>query len=114
MPIIAFITWVSKIIHVSYYLFKLTPPRPTFSQDMTPAEREVMQTHAAYWSSLADKGVAIVVGPVAEPVGTWGVAIVEIADQAAARALADNDPVSTSELAFKYEIFPMPRAILRK
>jgi uncharacterized protein YciI len=99
---------------MSYYLFKLTPPRPTFPQDMTPTEREVMQAHGAYWSVLADKGIAIVVGPVADPAGAWGVAIVEVADEAAARALADSDPVTTSWLAFQYDIFPMLRALLRK
>jgi uncharacterized protein YciI len=99
---------------MSYYLFKLTSPRPTFPQDMTPPEREVMHAHCAYWSSLADQGRAIVVGPVSDPAGAWGVAIVEVTDQAAARALADNDPVSMSELAFQYDIFPMLRAILRK
>lgn len=99
---------------MSYYLFKLTPPRSTFPQDMTPAEREVMQAHSAYWSTLANKGVAIVVGPVADPAGAWGVAIVEVADEAAARGLAQSDPVTTSGLAFQYDIFPMPQALLRK
>lgn len=99
---------------MSYYLFKLTPPRPTFPQDMTPAEREVMQAHSVYWSALANKGVAIVVGPVADPAGAWGVAVVEVADEAAARALADSDPVTTSGLAFQYDILPMLQALLRK
>ena len=99
---------------MSYYLFKLTPPRPTFPQDMTPAEGEVMQAHGAYWSTLANNGVAIVVGPVADPAGAWGVAVVEVADEAAARTLADKDPVTMSGLAFKYDIFPMLQALLRK
>ena len=99
---------------MSYYLFKLTPPRPTFPQDMAPAEREVMQAHSAYWFTLADKGMAIVVGPVADPAGAWGVAIVEVADEAAAHGLAESDPVTTSGLAFQYDIFPMPQALLRK
>ena len=99
---------------MSYYLFKLTPPRPTFPQDMTPAERNVMQAHGVYWSALAEKGVAIVVGPVADPACAWGVAVVEVADEPAARALADSDPVSTSGLKFQYDIFSMPRAVLRK
>jgi uncharacterized protein len=99
---------------VNYYFFKLTPPRPTFSQDMAASEQEVMQAHVAYWSSLADKGVAIVVGPVADPAGTWGVAIVEVSDEGAARALVENDPVSTSGLSFGYDVFPMMRALVRK
>ena len=99
---------------MSYYLFKLTPPRPTFPQDMTPAEREVMQAHSAYWSALAEKRVAIVVGPVVDPAGVWGVAVIEVVDEAAARALADSDPVARSGLAFHYDIFPMLQALLRK
>jgi uncharacterized protein YciI len=99
---------------MSYFLFKLTPPRPTFPQDMTPVERDVMQAHSAYWSALANKGIAIVVGPVADPAGAWGVAVVEVADETAARALADSDPVTKSGLAFQYDIFPMLQALLRK
>ena len=99
---------------MSYYLLKLTPPRPTFSQDMTPTEREIMQAHVAYWSSWADKRVAVIFGPVADPEGTWGVGIIEVADQAEVRALTGNDPVNTSGLGFKYDVFPMPQAISRK
>jgi len=57
---------------MSYYLFKLTPPRPTFPQDMTPAELEVMQAHSAYWSALANKGVAIVSAPLPTPAADGG------------------------------------------
>ena len=55
-PSTILVVLASKMIRVNYFLFRLTPPRPTFSQDMTSAEREVMQTHGAYWSSLADRG----------------------------------------------------------
>jgi uncharacterized protein YciI len=99
---------------MSYCLFKLTPPRPTFSEDMNANEREVMQAHGAYWSSLAAARLAIFVGPVADPAGTWGVAIIEAADQPAARAIADKDPVNASGLAFRYDVFPVPKALLRE
>ncbi len=30
-----------------YYALKLIPPRPTFAQDMTPEERNIMQQHCS-------------------------------------------------------------------
>lgn len=43
------------------FSYKL-PPRPTFVQDMTEAERKAMEEHATYWKDLTDKGIAIVFG----------------------------------------------------
>ncbi|MGD0550874.1 MAG: YciI family protein [Candidatus Bathyarchaeia archaeon] len=59
---------------------------------MTEAEREVMQEHVLYWTGLADRGTAIVFGPVLDPKGTWGVAIVQVEDEAELRAILTNDP----------------------
>ncbi len=52
------------------FLCKLIPPRPTFVQDMTEAERNVMQEHAIYWKGLIDRRIAIVFGPVLDPKGS--------------------------------------------
>ena len=52
------------------FLFKLIAPRPTFAQDMMEAERKVMQEHVVYWKGLADRGVAVVFGPVLDPKGS--------------------------------------------
>jgi hypothetical protein len=42
------------------FAFKLISPRPTFAHDMTPAEKKVMVEHVAYWTSLREKGIAVV------------------------------------------------------
>jgi hypothetical protein len=42
------------------------------------------------------------------------VAIVEVEDEADARALAANDPTIKSDRNFKFEIYSMPIAVLRK
>jgi len=55
----------------SRFLYKLIPPRPTFVQDMTDAERKVKQDHATYWKGLIDDGIAIVFGLVLDPGGAW-------------------------------------------
>jgi len=88
-------------------LCKLIPPRPTFAQDMTEVERKIMQEHV-YWKDLSDRRVAIIFGPVLDPKGIWGVAIVEVASKPEAHILGRNDPVVQAG------IYSMPGAILRK
>ena len=56
-------------------------PRPT------EAERHLMGQHVAYWSVLATNGTAIVFGPVADPQGGYGVAVIQASDEAAMREL---------------------------
>jgi uncharacterized protein YciI len=95
------------------HLCKLLPPRPSFPADITAEEAGLMQEHAAYWRTVAGKGEALVVGPVLDPTGNWGVAIVDVSDTAAASALTEQDPVIRSGSGFRYEIYPIPQAILR-
>jgi uncharacterized protein YciI len=96
-----------------YFLYKLIPPRPTFAQDMTAEERAIMQEHSTYWTNLADEDIAIAVGPVADPAGTWGLGIIEVGTEAEAQKIRDSDPATKSNRGFKSEIFAMPRLILR-
>ena len=65
---------------MGYFFFKLVPPRSSFPQDMTEAERELMERHAAYWRSLLDKGLVLVFGPVLDPKGPYGAGIASLAD----------------------------------
>ena len=95
------------------FLFKLIAPRPSFAQDMTDQERDVMKEHVVYWKGLRDKRIAVVFGPVLDPKGVWGVAIVEAVDEASARALVPNDPVFKASLG-RIEVYPMgPGTIVR-
>src|SRR5207302_9228675 len=88
------------------FLFRLISPRPTFPMDMTESERKVMGEHVSYWTALRDKGIAIVFGPVLDPKGVWGVAVVETPDQATARALVANHPVEKTGFV-RIEIYTM-------
>jgi uncharacterized protein YciI len=96
-----------------YYFCKLIPPRPTFQQDMTEGERALMMRHVAYWTELAQRGVAVAFGPVADPSGGYGIGIVELDDEADVNELERNDPTIESGLGFKYEVRPMLQAVLR-
>lgn len=96
-----------------YFLIKLIPPRPSFAQDMTSAERELMQRHVAYWTGLAETGVALVFGPVADPSGSYGIGVVEVEEDHVAELTA-NDPVTKSGLEFKHEAYVMPQVVVAK
>jgi len=93
-------------------LCKLIPPRPTFAQDMTEVERKIMQEHVVYWKDLSDRRIAIIFGPVLDPKGTWGIAIIGVASEPEAHILVRYDPAI--QAGFTFEVYPMPGAILRK
>ena len=95
-----------------YFVYKLIPPRPTFAADMSDAEAGIMAQHAQYWQALTDRGTAVVFGPVADPAGVWGLAVVEAASEENVRALGLEDPAVTSEMA-TFEVFVMPDAVVR-
>ena len=93
---------------------RLIPPRPAFPKDMTAIESAVMQQHFAYWSRLADQGTAVVYGPVDDPKGAWGLAVVRVADEDESRTLQANDPAIQSGLGFRYDVSPMTHALSGK
>ncbi len=99
---------------MGFFLYKLIAPRPTFAQDMTDAEAQLMKVHGAYWSDLADRGIAVVFGPVLDPKGSWGLAIVEARDEGEVRAIGIDDPAIKSQFGFQFEVYPMLQVVSRK
>ncbi len=99
---------------MAFFLCKLIAPRSTFAQDMTESERKLMGEHGGYWRTLADRGVAVVFGPVMDPKGAWGLGLLEAKDETEVRALLADDPVTKANAGFRYEINPMAQATLRK
>ncbi len=97
---------------MKYYVFELIPPRPTFPADITPAEAKLMQEHVRYWRGLMDKGLVAVFGPVADPKGTYGIAVLQLPDDADAHSLGENDPTIRANAGFGFEVHPMPDAVL--
>jgi uncharacterized protein len=78
------------------FVFRLIAPRPTFAQDMTDQERDVMARHAAHWQPYLDSGQMVVFGPVLDDTGSWGLGVVEADDERELRAFAAKDPVVTT------------------
>jgi uncharacterized protein YciI len=97
---------------MNYYFYKLIPPRATFPADITPEEMALMQKHSVYWKEQIEAGNAIVVGPVADPKGAFGVGILRANEQAVAEALAASDPVILADVGFGKEIYAMPRVLV--
>jgi uncharacterized protein len=96
-----------------HFFYKLIPPRPTFPMDITEAEGAIMQDHIAYWSRLISERKVVAYGPVMDPQGTYGVAIVEVEDLSNAQNIADDDPAIKSKAGFAFEIHSMPNAQVR-
>ena len=95
------------------FFCKLIPPRPSFPSDITPAEAQLMHQHVGYWTDLLGKGIVLVFGPVADPAGSYGIAVIERESEAEARELATNDPVIRANAGFAFELYSMPQCVAR-
>ncbi|HTQ57772.1 MAG TPA: YciI family protein [Bryobacteraceae bacterium] len=96
------------------WFVRLIPSRATFLQDMTPAERKVMEEHFVYWKDLYAKGVCLFGGPVLDPKGPFGVLVIAADTEEHARALAAADPsvkagINRIEVAVMQVAFPPNR-----
>ncbi|MEO3928838.1 YciI family protein [Micromonosporaceae bacterium B7E4] len=96
---------------MSMFLYRLIPHRSDLPDTMTEAEAAVMGAHVAYWQALADTGTAVTFGPVADPAGAWGLAVVAAETQAEVEALRVQDPAVTNNLG-TVDVLPMPGAIV--
>ena len=99
---------------MNYFLYRLIPPRPSFARGMTEAEATIRQEHFAYWLGLLEQRKVVVVGPVLDPKGTYGMALLEVEDEALAENLAENDPAITSKAGFSFELHSMIDAKVRQ
>jgi uncharacterized protein len=92
------------------YFLKLNPPRSSFMKDMTEAERIIMQKHVAYWDEYVQDGTVIVLGPVLDPKGGYGIAVVKVDDLKQLEDLIAADPANGLN---SYEYYPM-RAVTKR
>ena len=72
--------------------------------DMTDTEKSVMQKHVAYWAPYVNDGTALVLGPVMDPKGGYGIAVVRVENDDHLNQLVANDPANA---VGSYEIHPM-------
>ena len=86
------------------FFLKLNPPRPSFVADMLDEERATMEQHVNYWIPYVNDGTAIVLGPVLDPNGAYGVAVVAVDSEEQLHRIIARDPANGLN---SYEIFPM-------
>jgi uncharacterized protein YciI len=95
-----------------YYFFKLLPPRPTFPGDITEAEGRLMDEHFRYFQEHFAAGRLLLYGPVLAPGAAFGLAVLEVEDEAAAQRFGEGDPSVQAGLN-RFEFFPMRVAAAR-
>ena len=95
-----------------HFYFKLIPPRSTFPQDITPEEQSLMGEHAVYFQQQFIAGKVLIYGPVMAPGGAFGAGVMEVADEAEAREVCENDPSVRGGLN-RFELYPMRVAAAR-
>ena len=94
-----------------HFFLKLNPPRPSFTVDMSDEERSIMQQHVAYWAPYVEDGTVIVLGPVMDPKGGFGIAVVGVESEEQLQHLVAKDPANGLN---QYEIYPMRAVTKRK
>jgi uncharacterized protein YciI len=92
---------------MAYFYLRLNGPRPDFALTMNDEEKTLMGTHVQWARGFVEQGVILVLGPVLDPAGPFGVAIVKGDSIEAVKATFDNDPVIVAKRGFRYDIFPM-------
>ena len=87
-----------------FFALKLIPSRPDFAQTMTEQEREIMGAHIAYWQPYMEQGIMLVMGPVMEPAGMYGLGIVEVDSEEQLKEIIKDDPAGAINT---FEYYPM-------
>jgi uncharacterized protein YciI len=95
-----------------HYFMKLLPQRPTFPADITDPEKLLMTEHSRYCREQFAAGRLLTYGPVMAAGGAFGMAVLEVADEAEARQFAEDDP-SVKAGMNHFELHPMRVAAAR-
>ena len=77
--------------------------------DMTEHERGIMLQHVAYWQPYVQDGTILVLGPVMDPKGGFGMAVMEVDSEEQLNELIAKDPANGLNT---YEVHPM-RAVFK-
>lgn len=92
-----------------HFFLKLNPPRLSFTADMSEEELAIMQRHIAYWAPSVEDGTVIVLGPVMDSKGGYGVAVVSVDSEEDLNRVLAKDPANGLNA---HEVYPM-RAVTK-
>ena len=95
-----------------HFFYKLIAPRPDFHLTMDEKESSTMKEHMAYWAALFENKKVIVYGPVFDPSGVYGMAVLEVESEVQADLIKNNDPAVTSGVC-SADVFQMQVGMAR-
>ena len=95
-----------------HFFYKLVPPRPDFHLTMNETERQAMNEHKDYWAGLIEQRKVIVYGPVFDPNGAYGMAVLDVENDEEATSLKNNDPAVSSGICTA-NLFQMQVGLVR-
>ncbi len=100
---------------MSEWLYYLKPTRlEMVTEGSTPEEAEIVGRHFAYLQDLTEKGVMILMGRTQNnDESTFGIAIFEAENEAAARSIMENDPAVENGV-MTATLYPYKVALMRK
>ena len=97
------------------FIYVLKPTRlGMLTEGPTPQEVETVSRHFAYFKDLTEKGVMILMGRTQnKDETTFGIAVFEAEDEAAARRIMENDPAILGGV-MTATLYPYKIALMRK
>ncbi len=97
-----------------HFLLQLHGTRSDWPENMSEDESRIMGEHFVYLKGLTEQGACLLAGPVFPHDGqpAIGLIVLECADEAVARAIAEGDP-SVREGLHGFTLRPMRASLLR-
>jgi uncharacterized protein YciI len=97
------------------FMYVLKPTRlGMLTEGSTPEERDTVSRHFAYFKDLTEKGVMILMGRTQNSdESTFGIAIFEAENEAAARQIMENDPAILGGV-MTATLYPYKIALIRR
>jgi uncharacterized protein len=96
-----------------HFFIRIEPTRPTFSQDATKEENKIVAEHFSYLKKLAGEGTVVLAGPSINGAKTFGAIIVEVENEAAAKAILAADPAYKAGI-WRGEVLPFVVSLQRE
>jgi uncharacterized protein YciI len=85
------------------YVYFVQPPRPTFAEDATPDEEQIVSRHYFYLANLLEERRLLLAGPCLD--AYRGIGVLEAGDEESAREIVDDDPAVVEGL-FTADLHP--------
>lgn len=92
------------------YIYLIHPQRNEFFTSPTPQEESVMEAHFAYLKEATSRGQVLLAGPCLDE--TFGVVILRVENEAAARAFMLGDP-SVKNNVMAAELHPLKISLMK-